>query len=58
MIQRVELVNQMMGIGRKEEPFYDKDTSYNKSKDICCVLFLPVERRSRKMKNSKPFRNI
>ena len=58
MIQRVELVNQMMGIMREEEPFHDEDISYDKSKEICCVLFLPAERRNRKMKNGRPFRNV
>ena len=57
-MQRVGLVNQMMGISREEEPFYEKDTSYNKSREICCVLFLPVERHNRKMKNNRPFRNV
>ena len=52
MMQRVGLISQMMGISREEEPYYDKDSSYNKSKEICCVLFLPVERHNRKIKNN------
>ena len=58
MMQRVGLISQMMGISRIEEPYYDNDTSDNESKEICCVLFLPVERHNRKIKNSGPFRNV